>query len=158
MTRARRQRPLLIALYLNAALLLAALATLWTRGAPSSFLPSAFGATLAPQPIAGGANLYLMPAQFSPNQWGCYILDIDTQSLCAYKYNPTGTDSALQLVAARRITYDRKLTNFNSSKPSWMDIQKLIEQQNQGIRGATNAAGEPDQAHSNPETNTQDRH
>ena len=137
--RTRRNQPLLIALYVNAALLLAVLVALLARG-NSSILSAAYGSALSPQPIAGGANLYLMPAQFSQNTWGCYILDIDTQALCAYRYHPTNDGADLQLVAARRISYDRKLTNFNSSKPSWLEVKQWIDQAAQGIRGQENNA------------------
>ena len=133
MTRPRRHRPLLIALYINATLLLAILVAMLARGNSSGF---AFGALPAPQPIAGGANLYLMPAQFTPQNWGCYVLDIDTQTLCAYRYQPTNTGGDLQLVAARRITYDRKLANFNSNKPSPAEIKQLVDQASHEIRGA----------------------
>ena len=76
MKRPRRQRPLLFALYANAALLLAILLVMLSRG---SVLPAA-GAALAPQPIAGNGNLYIMPAQLLNNVWGCYILDIEKQT------------------------------------------------------------------------------
>lgn len=141
MRRPRRNRPVVIALYLNAILLAGILCALLARGGGSSFLPAAFGAsTLAPQPIAGGANLYLMPAQFSANTWGCYILDIDAQTLCAYRYLPNNSAADLQLVAARKITYDRRLTNFNSSNPSWQDVKQWVDQAAQGIRGQPNPA------------------
>jgi hypothetical protein len=136
---ARRKQPLLVALYVNAALLLALLVAFLAKGGAPTFLSSAYGAPLSPQPIAGGANLYLMPAQFSQNTWGCYVLDIDTQTLCAYRYRPTNDGSDLQLVAARKISYDRKLTKFNSDKPSPSDVKQLVEQELQGIRGQDNA-------------------
>src|SRR5947209_1204992 len=113
MRRPRRNRPLVYALYVNAGLLLAVVLVMLKGGNGSTLLPSAYGAPLAPQPIAGGANLYVMPAQFSPQTWGCYILDIDAQTLCAYRYFPSATGDALRLVAARKIAYDRKLANFN---------------------------------------------
>src|SRR5579859_4735569 len=115
----RRNRSLVYALYANAGLLPATLDALLKGGSPATFLPAAYGAPLSPQPIAGGANLYIMPAQFSPQTWGCYILDIDAQTLCAYRYFPSATGDALRLVAARKIAYDRRLTNFNSDNPSW---------------------------------------
>ncbi|HEY2588062.1 MAG TPA: hypothetical protein VGI81_20130 [Tepidisphaeraceae bacterium] len=139
MRRSRRNPHLLIALYVNAALLLALVVGLLARGNVPTFLPAAYGA-LAPQPIAGGGSLYLMPAQFSPNSWGCYILDIDTQTLCAYRYRPTNDGADLQLVAARKVSYDRKLTNFNSGHPSPDEVKKLIDDAAQGIRGQDNAA------------------
>lgn len=142
MRRSRRNPHLLIALYVNAALLLAVLVALLARGNGPTFVPAAYGA-LSPQPIAGGGSLYLMPAQFSPNTWGCYILDIDTQTLCAYRYRPTNDGSDLQLVAARKVTYDRRLTKFNSEKPSPDEVKQWIEQAAQGIRGQDNASPPP---------------
>jgi hypothetical protein len=138
MRRSRRNPHLLIALYVNAALLLAVVVALLARGNGPAFLPAAYGA-LSPQPIAGGGSLYLMPAQFTPNTWGCYVLDIDTQTLCAYRYHPTNDGSDLQLVAARKITYDRRLTNMNSTHPSPDEVKQWVEQAAQGIRGQNNA-------------------
>src|SRR5215469_12262659 len=130
-SRRRRNRSLVIALYINAALLLSILVALLARGNSGT----AFAAIPSPQPIAGGANLYLMPAQFSANKWGCYVLDIDAQTLLAYYYSPKNDGTDLQLVAARKITYDRRLTNFNSTDPSWMEVKKWVEQAAEGIRG-----------------------
>lgn len=137
MGRSRRNRPLIVALYINAALMAAVLVTMLARGNLPAILPAAYGA-FSPQPIAGGANLYLMPAQFNANTWGCYILDIDAQTLCAYRYKPGKNDGAdLELVAARRITYDRRLTNFNSDHPSWLEVKQWVEQAAHGTRGPT---------------------
>ena len=121
--------------------MLAVLVALLAHG-NTRFLSAAYGAPLSPQPIAGGANLYLMPAQFSQNTWGCYILDIDTQALCAYRYHPTNDGADLQLVAARRVSYDRKLSNFNSSKPSWLEVKQWIDQAATGIRGQDNPSSD----------------
>ena len=126
MAESGRNRPLLIALYVNAALLLAVLVALLSRGGQT-----VLAAVPSPQPIAGGANLYLMPAQFAANKWGCYVLDIDAQTLLAYYYTPKNDGTDLQLVAARKITYDRRLTNFNSTSPNWMEVKKSVDQANQ---------------------------
>ncbi|HEY8746548.1 MAG TPA: hypothetical protein VIM11_01140 [Tepidisphaeraceae bacterium] len=122
-----RNRSLVIALYVNAALLLAVLVAMISRGGGQTVLAG----VPSPQPIAGGANLYLMPAQFSANKWGCYVLDIDAQTLLAYYYTPKNDGTDLQLVAARKITYDRRLTNFNSTNPSWTEVKKWVDQANQ---------------------------
>ena len=155
-----RHSPLVIALYVNAALLAAILIVLCTRGATQV----AYAAPV-PQPIAGGANLYLMPAQFSANRWGCYVLDIDAQTLMAYYYSPKSDGTDLQLVAARKIAYDRRLTNFNSTNPSWMEVKKWVDQANQQMRGidAVVPAGKsgPDkssQDKSNQDQNTDNAH
>lgn len=139
----RRNQPLLIALYLNAAVMLAILVAMLARGNGGNFLPAAYGAVPSPQPIAGGGSLYLMPAQFTPNSWGCYILDIDTQTLCAYRYHPTNDGTDLQLVAARKVTADRKLTNFNSNKPTPDEVKQWVEQAAQGVRGQNAASPTP---------------
>lgn len=136
----RRSAPLLVALYINAGLLLAVLVAILARG---SVVPAALAAVPSPQPIAGGANLYLMPAQFNVSTWGCYVLDIDAQTLCAYRYKPkTGDGADLELIAARKISYDRKLTNFNSDHPSWMEVKQWVEQAAEGIRGTGNLASD----------------
>ena len=67
------------------------------------------------------------------------MLDIDAQALCAYRYRPTNDGSDLQLVAVRKIAYDRKLTNFNTS-PTPAEVKQLVEQAASGIRGQNNAA------------------
>ncbi len=117
--RTRRRNSLAFALYLNAALLAALLLTLWTRG-PTLAAP-AFGQTQAP--IAGGAGLFVVPAQFSNSSWGCYLLDVDSQTLCAYQYFPA--ERKLHLVAARNFKYDRQLGDFNT-QPSPDEIKDLV--------------------------------
>ena len=124
MIRPRRNRPLVFALYANAALLLAILATLLSRGSSGSFLPAASGA-ISPQPIAGNGNLYLMPGQLLNNVWGCYVLDIENQTLCAYAYN----GNQLLLKSARGIRYDHELEDYNTSPPP-DEIRRLVELKN----------------------------
>lgn len=117
MKRPRRQRPLIVALYANAALLLVIIVVMLSRG---SILPSA-RAALAPQPIAGNGNLYIMPAQLLNNVWGCYILDIENQTLCTYSYN----GNQLRLIAARSIRWDHALEKFNTN-PDPEEIHRLV--------------------------------
>ncbi len=123
--RPSRRNPVATALYLNAALLLAILVALITRGGGGSLsvLPRAFGAE-APQPIAGGGNLYLMPGQMSLNTFGCYVMDTDAQTLCAYQFYPG--EKELRLVAARNIRFDRRLGNFNTI-PDPREVEKWVE-------------------------------
>jgi hypothetical protein len=72
-----------------------------------------------------------MPGQLSVNQWGCYIMDIDAQTLCAYEFYPG--EKQLRLVAARNFHFDRKLGNYNTLPP-WPDVEKLAQIEQQGIR------------------------
>ena len=142
MRRPRRHHPVAVALWANAFLLGGILIFLISRSSSPGMMPLAFGADeqaripLAPQPIAGGGGLFLMPAQFAVNQWGCYIMDIDRQTLCAYQYYPA--EHNLRLVAARNFTWDRQLKNFNTgSNPGEMapsEVRKIVEKQQQDER------------------------
>ena len=79
------------------------------------------------QPIAGGAGMFMMPAQFAVNVWGCYLMDVDQQTLCAYQYLPG--EKQLRLVAARNFKNDRKLGNYNTANPSPNEVRDLVEKE-----------------------------
>src|SRR5688572_29725513 len=106
----RRSTPTAVALYVNASVLLAILVALLARNESPAMLPAAYGQTQLP--IAGGAGVFVMPAQFAPNIWGCYLLDVDAQTLCAYQY--VEGMKQMRLVAARHYAYDRRLKEFNT--------------------------------------------
>ena len=133
MTHPRRQRPLLIALYLNAALL-AGIVLLMLNKDRSSILPAAMGQ--AQQPIAGGGGVFIMPAQIAPNTWGTYMMDIDAQTLMVYQYTPN--DNQLRLKASRSFKFDRRLTDFNVGQPTPGEVEELWKRQQQNQRGSTN--------------------
>ena len=118
MKRPRRNRPLVVALYANAALLAAILVALLSRG--SGFGATVYGAN-PPLPIGGNGGLYLVPTQLLNNIWGCYLMDVDNQTLCLYEYN----GNQLKLIAARSIRHDHELGNFNTV-PDPREIQKLV--------------------------------
>ena len=144
MRRPRRNPALVVALYVNAALLLAILAAVVSGGGGRvpSVLPAAFAQ--APQPIAGGAGgVYLMPAQFGPSVWGCYVMDVEAETLCAYEYRPT--TGKLKLVTARGIRHDRKLQRFNIDTPGPEEVANLVEME-QNARGGNDGRrpAEPD--------------
>jgi hypothetical protein len=143
-TRRRRGNSVATALYLNAALLLAILVAMLSRPGgigSGSFLPAAFAAE--GQAIAGGGNLYLMPGQMSMSTFGCYVMDTDTQTLCAYQFYPG--EKALRLVAARNFRHDRRLGNFNTD-PDPRDVEKWVElERNRGRAPAAVPAPAPAQ-------------
>jgi len=135
--RHRRRHPVAVALYVNAALLVAVLAVLLTRDGSPRLIPVAFGqATPTAQqpaaPIAGGAGLFLMPAQMSENVWGCYIMDVDQQTLCAYSV--TGNPPQLKLMAARDFRFDRRLKNYNTAHPQPPEVKNLVEKEQNDTR------------------------
>lgn len=73
-----------------------------------------------------------MPGQFAINIWGCYVMDVDRQTLCAYEYVPGRKQ--LLLVASRFIGHDRQLLEYNTS-PSPEEVKRLVNLQNAPIRG-----------------------
>lgn len=123
MPETRRTNPVVIALYVNAALLAVLVVILLTRSG-GDLLPAAYAQQQPP--IAGGAGIFIMPGQFSTNTWGCYLLDVDQQTLAAYQYLPG--DKNLRLVAARNFQYDRRLKNFNTA-PDPQEINTLVQKE-----------------------------
>lgn len=109
-----RQHPrhiaLVTALCANAVLLLAILIVLLGRSGVS--IGSAAFAAPAVPPIAGGEGVYVMPAQFLSNKWGCLVMDTKSQTLCAYEFEQG--EKKLLLVGARSIRNDLSLGDFNT--------------------------------------------
>jgi hypothetical protein len=120
----RSHKPLIVALYVNAALIAAVLVVMLSRDGAPRILP----ATMAQNqlPIGGGAGVFIVPAQFSPNTYGCYLMDIDAQTLLAYQFFP-GDKDKLRLTAARTFRYDRRLGHFNTGSPTPEDAKGLVE-------------------------------
>jgi len=117
-------KSLVVALWANAALLAVIALLLVNRSSVPSFLPAAYAQNQPP--IAGGAGVFVMPGQFKENVWGCYLLDVDAKTLCAYQYYPG--EKKLRLAAARSYRSDVKLENYNTD-PSPDEIKSLVEKQ-----------------------------
>ncbi|HVT89889.1 MAG TPA: hypothetical protein VHD56_13630 [Tepidisphaeraceae bacterium] len=130
MLRLPSQRLMVIGLWTNAILLAGVLVVLLSRSSMPGFLPAAYGQNQLP--IGGGAGVFIVPAQFSPQTFGCYLLDIDSQTICAYQFFPG--DSLLRLRAARNFRYDRRLGHFNTPDPSPEEVRTLVEQEQQNNR------------------------
>ncbi|HEX8912477.1 MAG TPA: hypothetical protein VF796_08960 [Humisphaera sp.] len=137
--RRRRNRPLVLALYVNAALLAAVLVAVLSRGTGGTSAAYAAPAGDAPQPIAGGNGLYLMPGQFSQNVWGCYVMDTNRRTLLAYEY--VGGTRSLRLVAARGYEQDLNLRKFNTFPPV-EEVERLVQMEKAGVRGVEKPANE----------------
>jgi hypothetical protein len=123
----RSNRAIATALWANAALLAVILIVMLTRngGGVPSMLPAAYAQNQ--QPIAGGGGVFIMPAQFRENVWGCYLLDVDSQTICAYQY--FAGDKNLRLAAARSYKWDRRLENFNTSDPNPRQVKAMLDKQ-----------------------------
>jgi hypothetical protein len=122
----RSHNPVAVALYVNAGILLAILFVLTRRSPFPDMLPAAMAQSQGP--IAGGGGVYVMPAQFHAESWGCYLLDVDAQTLCTYEYDPGA--QKLKLTSARDFRYDRLLKNFATSPAPW-EVQQMVEQEKQ---------------------------
>lgn len=119
----RTKNWLTIGLYLNAVLLVGVIIALLSRDGAPQFLPAAFGQQ-APQPIAGGGGIFLMPGQLSANSYGCYVMDVDQQTLMVYEYRPG--DRKLRFMAGRDFSSDRKIHNLNT-EPSPAEVKQMVD-------------------------------
>jgi len=68
----------------------------------------------------------------SPSTWGCYVMDVDAQTLVAYQYYPG--DRKLRLMAARDFSFDRFLKEFNTDDPTPADVKNLVEKERNKAR------------------------
>lgn len=117
-------KALTIGLYLNAGVL-AILVMVLVGRSDVPMIPAAH-AQQAPQPIAGGGGLFLMPGQLSPSVWGCYVMDVDRQTLMVYQYSPG--DRMLRFMAGRDFANDRRMRRFNT-EPSPDEIKNLADKE-----------------------------
>ena len=129
--RPNSSRSIVVALWGNAALLAVILAVLLGRSNMPSVLPAAYAQNQPP--IAGGGGIFVMPGQMQTNVWGCYLLDIDNKTLCAYQFYPG--EKKLRLVAARNYKWDTKLEAFGTDLTP-AEVKALVERQQVGRNGA----------------------
>ncbi len=139
-TRRRRASAIAYALWANAAVLVAILVVLVGRDGSIRLTPAALAQA---QPLGGG-GLYVMPAQISSNVWGCYVMDIDQQTLCGYAM--TGSPPELKLVAARNFRFDRQLHQVNTTPPP-SEVRAMLEKEQASER----VTGRDEPKHVSPE-------
>jgi hypothetical protein len=136
----RTARKIFLALCANAIVLSLILLALLSRDS-RTISSAAFGQVQPQQPIAGGNGTFIMPAQLSPNTWGCYLLDSDKHTLCVYQYSPG--ERLLRFAAARDFQNDRLLSNFNTLPPP-TEVNDLVTRERQGIQATTPAPKSPE--------------
>jgi hypothetical protein len=131
----RRSKAMLWGLWANAAMLGLLACILIGRDSRTGSWPAMLPAAYAQnQPaIAGGAGVFIMPGQVSDHTWGCFLLDVDSQTLCAYQFK--GGKSLLELIAARSYKFDRRLAEYNTV-PKPRDIEQILQEEQKAIRGA----------------------
>jgi hypothetical protein len=144
MRRPRRNNPIALALWANAIALTIVGLAIFSRSSGSNSprdtidvpnFPDFASRAMAQNqmPIGGGAGLFMVPAQFSSTTFGCYIMDVDAQTLSAYWYEPPSHQ--LHLVASRNFRFDRRLGNYNTI-PAPMEIKALVDKEQAEVRGA----------------------
>jgi hypothetical protein len=132
------------ALWANCIVLVSILIVLLCRNGGSNIPAFSSPAYAQQMPIGGGAGVFLVPGQFSTNTWGCYLMDVDQQTLCAYQFYPA--DKQLKLIAARYFRYDRKLKNFNTGSPSPDEVSQLVNREldDARVKDQNNAPANPE--------------
>ena len=130
------RNPIATALWANAALLAVIAVVLLNRSGAPTFMPAAYGQNQAP--IAGGAGVFIMPAQMQMNVWGAYLLDVDNKTICAYQFYPG--EKKLRLTAARSYKWDTRLENFNTDIPP-KEVKALIDRQAAAAQQGIGAGG-----------------
>jgi hypothetical protein len=136
MPKSGSNKALLTALWVNAGLVALLIVAVWTRSGGPTLVAPAMGQSAAN--IGGGAGIYIMPAQFTSTGWGCYVIDVDRQTLAAYQYDLG--EKQLTLKAVRSFRYDLLLGNYDTF-PAPDDIKKLVEVPPHA--GADNAPEQP---------------
>lgn len=79
--------------------------------------------------MLGANGIYMMPGQLGPQQYGVFLMDLDSGTLCVYETLPDR--ARLRLVAARNFQYDRFLKDFNNESPTPHQVKRLVMQQRQ---------------------------
>lgn len=88
---------------------------------------SAMARTAGQRRMLGANGIYMMPGRLGPRQWGVYLMDLDSNTLCVYEALPD--TSRIKLMAVRNFQYDRFLTDMNNESPTPRQVKKLVEQQ-----------------------------
>ena len=86
------------------------------------------------QPL-GARGIYMMPAQLGPQEFGLYLMDVDSSTICVYRALPQ--TSRFQLMAARSFKNDRFLEDMNNDSPNPKQVQGIIEGQRRSGRNCT---------------------
>ena len=74
---------------------------------------------------AGKAGLFAVAGQITRDTYGLYLVDVERRTICVYQYVPT--TRKLHLRAARNITFDVQLDNYNTELAP-QEVKKLVEQ------------------------------
>jgi hypothetical protein len=101
------------------------------------FDAKAFAQSTGTPQLLGARGLYFSPAQLGPTTFGCYLMDVDSQTISVYKIDPDR--SRFRLIAARSFNSDRNLTDLNNESPTPKETANLVraERQREAIEAPT---------------------
>jgi hypothetical protein len=87
------------------------------------------GLTAQAQPTAPEAagSLIAVTGQVGQDAYGMFLIDPRTRTMCVYRYQP-GTNK-LQLLAARNVSYDLQLDDYNNAAKTPREIREIVEKQ-----------------------------
>ena len=76
---------------------------------------------------ARGDSVVVVAGQITQNEYGLYLIDLDSRTICVYKWlsGRRPLEGKLRLMAARNYTFDRKLDDYNTELPP-REIRKLV--------------------------------
>ncbi|MBN2562390.1 MAG: hypothetical protein JXQ75_15810 [Phycisphaerae bacterium] len=105
-------------------------------------------------PMVGARGVFAFTGQLGKNQYGLFMMDVDSSNIWCYEYLP-GTRK-LKLVAARSFRWDRYLEEYANDVPTPDEIRVLVTGQSrieERINGGVIAPGDADGDEKALETN-----
>jgi len=73
-------------------------------------------------------QIIAVAGQLSPDSYGLYLVDLKNGTISVYQYTTKTRSPQLRLLAARNLTFDVQLDEYNT-EPSPREIKKLVQQQ-----------------------------
>jgi hypothetical protein len=90
-------------------------------------VPAAVPAAAASGPAAQAGNIVAVAGQLTPNNYGLYLIDLQTGTICVYQFVTTErNEKQLRLAAARTFLFDRQLEEYNT-EPSPATIADRVK-------------------------------
>jgi len=89
-----------------------------------------FGSGVAgAQPVSAGetSGLVAIAGQVGTDAYGIFLIDTRSRTMCLYRY--LATVNKLQFLAARNVSYDLQLDDYNNAAKTPREIKEIVEKQ-----------------------------
>lgn len=73
------------------------------------------------------AGLIALTGPIGPDAYGMFLIDPKTRTMCVYRY--LANTNKLQLLAARNVSYDLQLDDYNNAAKTPREIREIVEKQ-----------------------------